>query len=149
MGKKRKKKSRQGDQRRDGQKEEERRGERRERDGELKEDVSGLWYLQSRRRSGELWWSFLGGTFLEKPEDLSDCEPGTRVDVSVVPDVTDVLVSPSSVVTELCDGLFFLLGWGIGGTAVLFFLQHACSLLDSYAGRDEVRRLTSESASAI
>ena len=37
---------------------------------------------------------------LEKPENLSDCEPETRVDVSVVPDVTDVLVSPSSEVSE-------------------------------------------------
>ena len=42
--------------------------------------------------------------FLEKPEDLSDLEPETRVDVSVVLGVTDVLVSPSSVVNELCDG---------------------------------------------
>ena len=30
---------------------------------------------------------------MEKPEDLSDCEPETWVDVSVVPDVADVLVS--------------------------------------------------------
>ena len=36
---------------------------------------------------------------MEKPEGLSDCEPDTRVDVSVV---TDVPVSPSSVVIELC-----------------------------------------------
>ena len=35
-----------------------------------------------------------------KPEDLSDCEPETRVDVTVVPDVP---VSPSSVVTEMCE----------------------------------------------
>ena len=41
---------------------------------------------------------------LEKPEDLSDFEPDTRVVVHVVPDVTDVPVSPSSVVTEFCDG---------------------------------------------
>ena len=30
---------------------------------------------------------------LEKPEDWSDWEPETRVDVSPVPDMTDVLVS--------------------------------------------------------
>ena len=41
---------------------------------------------------------------MDKPEDLSDCEPETRVDASVVLDVTAVPVSPSSVVSELCDG---------------------------------------------
>ena len=39
----------------------------------------------------------------EKPEDLSDLEPGTSAHVCVVPDVTDVPVSPSSVVNELCE----------------------------------------------
>ena len=38
---------------------------------------------------------------------------------------------------------------GICGTAVLFFLQKACTSLHRYAGRDEVRRLTSDSASAF
>ena len=33
----------------------------------------------------------------------SDCEPDSRARVRMVPDVTDVPVSPSSVVTELCD----------------------------------------------
>ena len=41
---------------------------------------------------------------MDKPENLSDCEPETRVDASVVLDVTAVPVSPSSVVSELCDG---------------------------------------------
>ena len=40
---------------------------------------------------------------LEKHEDLSDCEPDSRACVRMVPDVTDVLVSPSSVVTEFCE----------------------------------------------
>ena len=40
---------------------------------------------------------------LDNPEDLSDCEPDSCAYVRVVPDVTDMLVSPSSVVTELCD----------------------------------------------
>ena len=53
---------------------------------------------------GDLSWVDL----LEKPEDLCDCEPETLVDVSVVPVVTDVPVSPSSVVTEFCDGFFVL-----------------------------------------
>ena len=39
------------------------------------------------------------GDLLEKPEDLFDFEPHTRVEVPVVPDVP---VSPSSVVTEVC-----------------------------------------------
>ena len=40
---------------------------------------------------------------MDKPENLSDRESEAWVDVCVLPDVTDVLVSPSSVVTELCD----------------------------------------------
>ena len=48
---------------------------------------------------GDLSWE----TFLDKPENLSDRESEAWVDVCVLPDVTDVLVSPSSVVTELCD----------------------------------------------
>ena len=40
---------------------------------------------------------------MEKTGDLSDVESDTRAHVGVVPDVTDVLVSPSSVVTEFCD----------------------------------------------
>ena len=39
---------------------------------------------------------------LDKPEELSDCESEAWVVVHEVPDVTNVLVSPSSVVTELC-----------------------------------------------
>ena len=40
---------------------------------------------------------------MEKHEDLSDCEPEPCAHVHVVPDVTDVPVPPSSVVTELCE----------------------------------------------
>ena len=46
---------------------------------------------------------FPGTTSWTTPEDLSDCEPDSCAHVRVVPHVTDVLVSPSSVVTELCD----------------------------------------------
>ena len=53
-------------------------------------------------RSGELWSSVLLDP-LEKPEDLSDCELDSRALVLVVLVVIDVLVSPSSVVTELCE----------------------------------------------
>ena len=48
---------------------------------------------------GDLSWE----DFLEKPEDLSDRELVSCERVRVVLDVTDVLVSPSSVVTEFCD----------------------------------------------
>ena len=75
---------------------------------------------------------------LEKPEDFSDCELETWVDVSVVPDVTDVHVSPSSVVTEFCDGFSFFSDWEFVEPQSFFYLQKACSLLDSHAGRDEV-----------
>ena len=43
---------------------------------------------------------------MKEPEDLFDCEPASCELVRAVPggsDVTDVLVSPSSVITELCD----------------------------------------------
>ena len=40
---------------------------------------------------------------MEEFENWSDCEPDLRARVRMVLDVTDVLVSPSSVVTELCD----------------------------------------------
>ena len=85
-------------------------------------------------RCGGLSWRDL----LEKPEDLSDCEPETRVDVSVVLCVTHVPVSPSSVVTEFCDGFSFRSDWEfVEPQSFSFFLQ-VCSLLDSYAGRNEV-----------
>ena len=40
---------------------------------------------------------------MEKLENWSDCEPDSRARVTDVPDVTDVFVSTSSVVTEFCD----------------------------------------------
>ena len=40
---------------------------------------------------------------LDEFKSWSGCEPDSRACVRMVPDVTDVLVSPSSVVTELCD----------------------------------------------
>ena len=86
---------------------------------------------------------------MEKPEDLSDCEPETRVDVSVVPDVIDVNISPSSEVTEFRNVFLFCSDWEFVEPQSFSFSHKAYSLLDSLAGRDEVRRLTSESASAI
>ena len=56
-------------------------------------------HLESRGR----FWRVGGGSWsdlLENPDDVSDGEPETWTDVSALPVVTDVLVSPSSVVTE-------------------------------------------------
>ena len=51
---------------------------------------------------------------MDKLEDLSDRESEAWVDVPVVPDVTDVLVSPfSSVVTEFCDGFSCCSDWEV------------------------------------
>ena len=71
---------------------------------------------------------FSCGNLLEKPEDLSDFEPDTRLEVLVLPDVTDGLVSTSSVVTEFCEVL----------SCILFYLQKASTLLYKYARRDEI-----------
>ena len=65
----------------------------------------------------------------------------------VVPDVTDVPVSPSSVVTELFDVSSFCSDREFVEPQFFSFTKKACTLLFSYAGSDEVRRLTSESAS--
>ena len=48
---------------------------------------------------GDVSWEDL----LDNPEDVSDCEPDSCAHVRVVFGVIDVLVSSSSVVTELCD----------------------------------------------
>ena len=48
---------------------------------------------------------------LEKSEDLSECEPETRMHGLVVLVVTDVLVSPSSLVTEFFDGVSLDSDW--------------------------------------
>ena len=94
---------------------------------------------------GDVSWEDL----LDNPEDLSDCEPDSSVHVRVVLVVTDVLVSLSSVVTEFCVGFSFCLDWDFVDPQYFFFLHKACSLWNRYAGRDEVRRLTSESTSAF
>ena len=99
---------------------EEDRGKKRRREGEKeeKETERRLLNFLVKGKIGKVVVIFLGKTSWIS---LRTC--------LVVPDVTDVLVSPSSV------EFLLLLGLGICGTAVLFFLQQACSLLDSYAGR--------------
>ena len=47
----------------------------------------------------DLSWDALLG----EPDDLSDREPVFCELVRVVPDVTDLFVSPSSVVTDMCE----------------------------------------------
>ena len=83
----------------------------------LLEDVSGAFDIFSL--GGDL--ESCGGL------ELSDCELEALVDVSVVPGVTDVPVSPPSVVTVFCDGFFVLLYLGICGTAALFSGKRAHS----------------------
>ena len=56
---------------------------------------------------GDLSWEDL----LDKLEDLSDRESEAWVAVLVVIDMTDVLVSFSSVVSEFCDGLSCCSDW--------------------------------------
>ena len=66
------------------------------------------------------------GDLLEKHEDLSDCEPHTCAHVRVVPDVTDVLVSPSSVLTELCEVFSCRSEWeGVVPQSFSFFKKRA------------------------
>ena len=82
----------------------------------LKEDVSVpfLWMplissVKGRdlESCGSLSWEEGCGS-----EDLSDCELEARVHVSVVLHVTDVLVSPSSVIIGFCNGFSFCSDWG-------------------------------------
>ena len=68
--------------------------------------------------------------FVEKLEDLSDCEPDTRAHVRVVPDVTDVPVSSSSVITEFCEVLSCCSDWGDVDPQSFSFLKkraHCCT----------------------
>ena len=64
-----------------------------------------------------------------------------------VSDVIDVPVSPSSVVTELCYASPCCSDWEVVESQSYSFLQKASTILYKYGGRDEVRRLTRESAS--
>ena len=48
---------------------------------------------------------------MDKTEDLSDRESEAWVVVLEVPEVIDVLVFPSSVLTEFCDGLSCCSDW--------------------------------------
>ena len=66
---------------------------------------------------------FLWEDLLDKPEDLSDRESEAWKVVSVVPEVTDVPVSPSSVVTEFCDCVSCCSDWDFVEPQSFFFLQ--------------------------
>ena len=59
--------------------------------------------ILSQREDEESCGGFSWEHLLEEPEDLSDCEPDSCAHVRVVLVVTDVPVSPSSVVTEFRD----------------------------------------------
>ena len=82
----------------------------------LKEGVSVLFLRRPLTIlvKGKIWRVvvvFLEVTFLENPDDLSDYEPETRVVVSAVLVVTDVLVSPSSVDTECYENVSLDSDW--------------------------------------
>ena len=93
---------------------------------------------------GDVSWEDL----LDNPEDLSDCEPDSCGLLRAVPDVTDVLVSPSSVVTELCDVSPCGSDWEFVEPQFFSFSKKRARC-GTDAGRDEVRRLTSESTAAF
>ena len=86
---------------------------------------------------------FLGETFLDKPEDLSVRESEAWVVVPVVPDVTDLLVSPASVVTEFCDGSSCCPDWELVEPQSLSFSKKRAHCT---VWQEEMK---SESASAI
>ena len=70
--------------------------------------VEAFEFFSQRKDSescGDVSWEDLS----EKPGGWSDCEPDSCV--RVVPDVTDVPVSLSSVVTEFCDGFSCCSDW--------------------------------------
>ena len=74
-----------------------------------------LWRPLISLVKGEIWRVvvvFLEEDLLEKPEDLSDCEPEIWVDVCAVPDVSVVPVSPSSVFTGCFGDVSLELDWG-------------------------------------
>ena len=86
------------------EKKEEEKGEKRKREEEKEENETGTVEKRcegcvSVEASDDCSW----GDPLEKLDDLSECELVSCALVRVVPDVTDMLVFPSSVVTEFCD----------------------------------------------
>ena len=80
---------------------EEEKGEKRKRQEEKEENetVTVKRRCEGLESCGDLSWEDL----LDKPAEMSDRETVSCELVRVVPDVTDVPVSPSSVVTEFCD----------------------------------------------
>ena len=76
-----------------------------------------------RRRSKEEVSDLSWRDLLEKHVDLSDGELDSCAHVHVVPDVIDVLVSPSSVVTELCEVFSCSSDWEDVAPPSFFFLQ--------------------------
>ena len=78
---------------------------------------------------------------------MSDCELASCELVRAVPDVTDVRVSPSSGITELCDvHLVALIGnlWNRSN----FLSPESVHIVVQIRRRDEVRRLFSENTPA-
>ena len=86
---------------------------------------------------------------MDKPEDLSDRKSEVWVDVSMVLDVTDVPVSPSSVVKEFCDGFSCCSDSEFVEPQSFSFSQKACSLLHSCAGEKRYESTHVKNASTI
>ena len=123
------------------EKNEEEKGEKRKREDEKEENETGtLWrLLESSVKGGDLesCGDLSWGDLLEKHEDLSDCKPDSCAHVRVVPDVTDVPVSPS-VVTELFEFFSCCSDWEDVVPQSFSFSNKASTLLCMYARRDEV-----------
>ena len=81
---------------------------------------------------------------MDKPEALSDREPVSGGLVRVVPDVTDMPVSPSSVVTEFRD-----VSSMCSDREFVEPQSFSFSKKRAQCCTDEVRKLTSESAPAF
>ena len=109
----------------------EKRRKKRTKRGKPKRRRDGLVFVEAfdQGRDLESCGGLSWGDPLEKLENWSNCEPDSSAHVRVVPDVTDVLVSPSSVVTELCDVSSCCSDWEFVEPQSFSFSKKASTLL--------------------
>ena len=91
---------------------------------------------------GELWYSC--GDIWDESCRLSDCDSVTWTGLPVV---VDVLVSPSSAVAEMCDGVSSDSDWEFVAPQSFSFYTKAFDCLCGESRRDELRSDTGKSAS--